>query len=111
MKTIPFNAETLREITEVLKNGGVIAHPADTCFGLTADINSIKGYKKIQMIKGRDYKKPMSIMISVAEQLKMEDYVKLDDFSSYIAYKIFPGAITLVLPKGPKMPKHYFPDL
>lgn len=109
MKVLPFNPDTLEEAVGVLKNGGIVAHPADTCFGLTGDVMNPEAYKKIQMIKGRDYKKPMSIMISVAEQLKMSQYVTLDDFSEIIVYKLFPSPITIVLPKGPAIPKHYFP--
>lgn len=111
MKVLPFTADNLKEAIFILKRGGVIAHPADTCFGLTSNISSKEAYKKIQDIKGRDYKKPMSIMISVADQLKIEKYVKLDDFSSYIVSRLFPGAVTLVLPKGPMIPEYYFPEL
>lgn len=111
MKTIPFNAGSLKKMITVLKKGGVIAHPADTCFGLTGDLMNPEVYKKIQKIKGRDYKNPMSIMISVVEQIKINNYVKIDDFSSFITYKLFPGAVTLVMPKGPNIPKYYFPDL
>jgi len=111
MKVLPFTTDTLKYAVSILKKGGVIAHPADTCFGLTADISSIKAFKKIQDVKGRDYKKPMSIMISVVDQLKMKEYVQMDDFSSFVADRLFPGAVTLVMPKGQKIPEHYFPDL
>ena len=111
MKVVPFNPDTLKEAVSLLKSGGVIAHPADTCFGLTADVMNPKAYKKIQDIKGRDYKKPMSIMISVAQQLQINNFVVLDDFSSFVTFKLFPGAVTVVLPKGPAIPDYYFPEL
>ncbi len=111
MKVLPFNSETLKEAVEILKKGGVVAHPADTCFGLAADLMNEKVVEKIQLIKGRDYKKPMSIMISVPEQLKIRQYVKLDDFGSFVAKQLFPSPVTLILPKGPMIPHHYFPDM
>lgn len=111
MKIVPFNTTTLKEAVALLKNGGIVAHPADTCYGLTGDLMNPEVLKKIQAIKGRDYKKPMSIMISVAQQLRMTDFVMLDDFSSFVIYKLFPGAVTIVLPKGPAIPDHYFPEL
>lgn len=110
MKVLPFNAYNLKEAVDVLKSGGIVAHPADTCFGLTGDVMNPEAYKKIQAIKGREHKKPMSIMISVPEQLNIKKYVKLDDFSSFVAHKLFPSPVTLVLPKGSAIPKHYFPD-
>lgn len=111
MKVVPFNTKTLKEAVNLLKKGGVIAHPADTCYGLTADLMNPEAYKRVQEIKGRDYKKPMSIMISVAQQLHLKKYVKLDDFSSFVANRLFPGAVTIILPKGPDIPEYYFPDL
>jgi len=111
MKVISFNPDTLKEAVDVLKNGGIVAHPADTCYGLTGDLMNPDAYKKIQRIKGRDYKKPMSIMISVPEQLNIKKYVTLNEFSAFVVNKLFPSPVTLVLPKGPAIPKHYFPDI
>jgi len=111
MKTVPYNAGTLKKAVTILKEGGIIAHPADTCYGLTGDLMNPEAYRKIQDIKGRDYKKPMSIMISVVQQLQMHNFVELDEFSSFVVSKLFPGAVTIVLPKGPAIPEYYFPEL
>lgn len=110
MKILPLNPGTLREAVSLLKQGGVVAHPADTCFGLAGDLTNPEALKKIQAIKGRDGGKPMSVMISVLEQLKMRRYAKLDEFSSFVTLKLFPGAVTILLPKGPAIPAHYFPE-
>ena len=88
----------------------MIAHPADTCYGLAGDLMNPDAFRKIQDIKGRDHKKPMSIMISVPEQIKIDRYAVLDDFSKFVIYKLFPGAVTLLLPKGPIIPDYYFPE-
>ncbi|MBN2096056.1 threonylcarbamoyl-AMP synthase [Candidatus Peregrinibacteria bacterium] len=110
MKTVPFNPDTLRDAVDVLKKGGVIAHSTDTCYGLAADMMNPKAVKNVQAIKGRDFNKPMSIMISVPEQLRMEHYVQLDEFSRFISHHLFPSAVTLLLPKGPAVPETYFPE-
>lgn len=110
MKIVPFNLDTLQEAVAILKNGGVIAHPTDTCYGLAVDMMNPTAIKKVQAIKGRDYKKPMSIMISVPEQLKIEKYVTLNEFSKFVVHQLFPSAITLLLPKGPAIPDFYFPE-
>lgn len=110
MKVLPFNADTLKEAVAILKKGGIIAHPADTCYGLAGDLMNPEAFKKIQEIKGRDAQKPMSIMISVAQQLQINRYAVLNDFSSYVVQTLFPGAVTLILPKGPDIPSFYFPE-
>lgn len=110
MKVVPITPETLREAVKILKNGGVIAHPADTCFGLAADLTNETAVRRVQAIKGRSGLKPMSVMISVMEQLKIEQYAKLNDFSDMIQDKLFPSPVTLLLPKGPAIPDFYFPE-
>jgi len=110
MKILPFNPENLKEAISILKQGGVVAHPIDTCFGLAGDLMNPDTFRKIQAIKGRNLLKPMSVMISVPEQLRIKKYVTLDAFSSFVTFKLFPGAITILLPKGPSIPAHYFPD-
>lgn len=110
MKVLPFNPESLEEAALVLKTGGVVAHPTDTCFGLAGDARNPEAMKKIQAIKNRDPKDPMSIMISVPEQMKIGQYAELNDFSAELADKLFPSPVTLLLPKGPAIPKWYFPD-
>ena len=110
MKVLPFNSDSLKEAVEVLKEGGIVAHPADTCFGLAGDFKNPEALKKIQLIKKRDPKDPMSIMISVTEQLNIEKYARLDAFSAEVVEKLFPSPVTLLLPKGPDIPDWYFPD-
>lgn len=119
----------ITQAVELLKSGGILAHPADTCFGLTGDLMNEEVLKKIQRIKGREADKPMSIFIPAwsgeqraessaakksstltAPRLPLENFVLLDDFSRRIWDQYLPGPITIVLPKGPKIPKWYFPE-
>ena len=110
MNITPFNKETLKDAIEILKNGGVIAHPADTCYGLASDLLNQKALKKLQEIKGRDSDKPMSIMLSSIKKEEVCDYAVLDEFSAMVIEKLFPGPVTVLLPKGPKIPKWFFPN-
>lgn len=110
MKTLKPDAGNLSEVIDLLKKGGVVAHAADTCFGLAADLTNEDALKKIQKIKGRDAKKPMSIMLPAYLKLKLSDYVVMDDFAKKVCEELLPGPVTIVLPKGPKIPKFYFPQ-
>ena len=110
MKILPITKEAIKEAVKILKNGGVIAHPADTCYGLAGDFMDDKILRRIQRIKGRDALKPMSIMFHVIQKESLEDYIKIDHFSQKIIDKLLPGPITLIMPKGPKIPKWYFPE-
>lgn len=110
MELLSIDTKSLKRAVVILKQGGVIAHPADTCFGLAADFTNPKALKKIQAIKGRDGAKPMSIMLPAAFKAHLEDYAKLSAFTRAICDKLLPGPVTILLPKGPKIPKWYFPE-
>lgn len=99
-----------KELIGLLKMGGIIAHPADTCFGLAGDLMNEKALQKLQVIKGREAQKPMSIMLPLTLKTELSDYVRLDDFSSMVCDRLLPGPVTIVLPKGPKIPSFFFPE-
>lgn len=107
---VKINQRGIALAVEILKSGGVIAHPADTCFGLAADFANRKALKKIQAIKGRDGQKPMSIMLPAAFKDQLEKFAVLNDFTRTICDKLLPGPVTILLPKGPAIPRFYFPE-
>lgn len=111
MKTLRPIKGTMSKIVSLLKDGGVIAHPADTCFGLAADLMNENAVKKLQQIKGRDAGKPMSIMLPAYMKAEIGNYAKLNDFSKMVCDALLPGPVTIILPKGPKIPKYYFPEV
>jgi len=111
MECIENNAENIGKAVEILKAGGIVAHPADTCFGLAADLMNEDAIDKLKLIKGRDAVKPMSIMLPAFIQPKLNEYSQLNDFAEMICDKLFPGPVTIVLPKGPKIPESFFPQI
>ena len=80
---------------EILKRGGVIAYPTETFYGLGADAGNIEAVEKIYDIKGRDYKKPVSIIIGNNQDLTrfVED---VPEVSRRLMEKFWPGGLTLV---------------
>ena len=111
MKCLDNTTENLAEAVHILKNGGVIAHPADTCFGLAADLMNPESLKRLQEIKGRDKGKPMSIMFPSYMKPLLGEYVQCNDFAHFVCDKLLPGPVTIVLPKGHKVPDYFFPEV
>ncbi|PIZ73724.1 hypothetical protein COY07_01625 [Candidatus Peregrinibacteria bacterium CG_4_10_14_0_2_um_filter_43_11] len=110
MKSLPVTAKTLARAIKILKKGGVIAHPADTCFGLAGDMMNPKVPETIRIIKGRNALKPMSIMLPMGFKKDISNYAIVDEFSQKLIDKLLPGPVTILLPKGPLIPRHYFPE-
>ena len=47
----------IKQVVEVLRDGGVIIYPTDTVYGLGCDINQPRAVEKICRIKGINHKK------------------------------------------------------
>ena len=111
MKIFKPTVGSLSEVIALLKEGGIIAHPADTCYGLACDMMNEKALKKLQKIKGRDATKPMSIMLPAYLKPDISKYARLSDFAAMVCDALLPGPVTIVLPKGPRIPDYYFPEV
>ena len=48
---------------EALWAGKVVIHPTDTVYGMLANIESEQGYKRIYEIKGRNFDKPLALLV------------------------------------------------
>lgn len=85
----------IRVCVDALKLGKAVAYPTDTSYGLAVDTANIKAIKRLYRIKGRDFHKPVHVVVpSVAYAKKI---VKWNSAASRFAKKFWPGALTLVL--------------
>ncbi|MCL1907803.1 MAG: L-threonylcarbamoyladenylate synthase [Holophagaceae bacterium] len=95
----------LERVAELLRKDGVIAYPTDTLFGLGCLASRKKAHERILSIKGRDGKRPMSILCSDFEMLCR--YTRHLETPTYrILKQILPGPYTAVLPASREVPRH-----
>jgi len=89
------NAHLLTKAVRIIKEGGVIAYPTETFYGLGADGRSEKAIERIFLIKGRNAKNPLSVIIGYRSDLR--DLVEEIPESALCLIETFwPGALTLV---------------
>ncbi len=87
----------------IIRENGLIAFPTDTVYGLAADAFSPTAIQKIYLAKERPDEKALPVLIGDPDQL--DDLVLfVSDHVRRIAEIFWPGALTLVLPKGPHLP-------
>lgn len=86
--------EIIYQAIDVLKKDGVILYPTDTIYGLGANIFSDKGVRRVYRIKERSSKKPLSILVSNFDGLRL--VAKVDD-KEEILKKYLPGPYTFIL--------------
>jgi tRNA threonylcarbamoyl adenosine modification protein (Sua5/YciO/YrdC/YwlC family) len=95
----------IRQVAELLKNGGVIIYPTDTIYGLGCDIFQHKAVERICRIKDIDPQKAnlsfvcydLSDLSQYARQLETPVYRKLKHY--------LPGAFTFILEASRQVPK------
>ncbi len=85
----------VKQVVECLKQGGVVAYPTDTIYGLGCDIFNKKGVKKIYQIKQRDPRKPFSFIC--ADLSDVSNYAQVSNFAFKIMKRYLPGPYTFVL--------------
>lgn len=72
----------------------LLIFPTDTVYGLGTPYLDKEGLKQIYEIKGRDFNKPIAILISNLEQVK--EIAKASDNALKVASKFWPGGLTLI---------------
>lgn len=99
------NPNCLNEIIRVLKAGGVVMHPTETCYGFAANVFNENAVKKICKIKGRDEKKPLSILIDSYEMGQI--FGVFSPKAAELAEKYWPGPLSIVIPRTEKLPEFF----
>ena len=95
----------IKQIVECLKDGGVIAYPTDTIYGLGCDIFQHKAIERICKIKNVDPAKAQLSFIC-KDLSNLSDYTKSIDTPLYRMLKNhLPGPYTFILPASKQVPK------
>jgi L-threonylcarbamoyladenylate synthase len=107
MEIIRLREERMRSALErardVLARGGIVLYPTDTLYGLAVDAHNPGALARLRLLKGRETKKPISIVAHSVEAL--DAYVTWNDIARDLAARHLPGALTLVLPAQPSVPE------
>jgi tRNA A37 threonylcarbamoyladenosine synthetase subunit TsaC/SUA5/YrdC len=88
---------TIEKAVSVLKEGGIVLHPTETCYGFACDPFDKKALEKLYKLKGRDAKKPLAILVADIEMAQR--YGVFDEVALDLAKKFWPGALSIVVPR------------
>jgi L-threonylcarbamoyladenylate synthase len=91
--------QELQEATETIRQGGVVAFPTETVYGLACSMTNESGIHEIYRLKGRDFRNPLSAHISNLDQMK-DLAIDLDDRFDKIAQAFLPGPLALIVKKN-----------
>ena len=94
----------LQEAGEILRQGGLVAFPTETVYGLGGDALNPQSSRKIYAAKGRPSDNPLIIHIASMEALPL--IVKeVNDKVRKVAESFWPGPLTIILPKSDAVPE------
>ncbi|MDR1545658.1 MAG: threonylcarbamoyl-AMP synthase [Deltaproteobacteria bacterium] len=93
----------LERVAAVLRDGGVIAYPTDTQYGLGCDLSQKKAIEAIYRLKQRNPKSPFSIVC--ADLTHIAEYALVSNFAYRTVRRLLPGPFTVVLPGSKLVPK------
>lgn len=95
--------EELAEAAQILRDGGLVAFPTETVYGLGANALDETAAKKIYAAKGRPSDNPLIAHISCLEELKpLVAYIP--EAGRKLAEAYWPGPLTMVFPKSDIVP-------
>jgi len=80
---------------QALRDGGVIAYPTDTFYGIGCDLFSKKAIERLYRLKERDPKKPLSFLCPDLSDLAR--YAHVSSFAYRTMRGLTPGPFTFIL--------------
>lgn len=94
---VPADAHGIARAAEMLRDGGLVAVPTETVYGLAARADSDEAVARIYRAKGRPDFNPL--IVHVPDLGAAERLAVVDDRARMLAATFWPGALTLVLPR------------
>lgn len=87
---------------EVLRSDEVVAFPTDTVYGVGAYAFHSEAVQRLYVAKGRSEEKAIPLLIAKADDLSLVAS-EVSDIVRWLAARFWPGGLTLVVPRHPRV--------
>lgn len=102
IKDIRDDIDYIKEAGSIIKDGGIVAFPTETVYGLGADALNSEAVKKIFIAKGRPQDNPLIVHVSSKD---LSNLVKdVPKVAQDLMNKFWPGPLTIILDKKEIIP-------
>lgn len=88
--------EDISAAAEIIKNGGLVAVPTETVYGLAVNSINKKAVQRLYELKGREENKPLSILIASKDEID-KFCENVPNAAYFLADCFWPGPLTLIL--------------
>jgi L-threonylcarbamoyladenylate synthase len=97
------DSQGIKQASQLILQGGVVAFPTETFYGLGADAGDVVALQKVFQIKGREENKPLLLL--VADRAWVQDLVKkISPAAEALIERFWPGPLTLVFEASAHLP-------
>ena len=103
MKTVVITSDNLAYAAEVILNGGLVAVPTDTVYGLAGNALNADAVAKIYDVKGRPSVKPIILLVPGLD-VAGTVCASIPETARMLATKFWPGALSIILPRQDTVP-------
>jgi len=93
----------LQQAVEVLRGGGVIAYPTDSCYALGCQLDDKNAAERLRRI--RDFDKHHQFTLVCRDLSEIARYAKVDNWQFRLLKQLTPGPYTFILPASKELPK------
>src|SRR5437899_3250105 len=102
-EVLPADAAAINKAAAILHEGGIVAFPTETVYGLGANALDVQAVAAIFAAKGRPSHNPLIVHVaSVRDAARLAgDWVAT---AQQLADRFWPGPLTLVVPTSPRIP-------
>lgn len=97
------HASDIQKAVERLREGGVVAFPTETVYGLGADALSPHAVAKVFALKGRPANNPLIVHVTGPDMAAHVAY--WNDKAARLARAFWPGPLSIILPKRDNVPR------
>jgi L-threonylcarbamoyladenylate synthase len=101
---LPANDESIQAALKMLHNGGLVAFPTDTVYGVGALAFDGKAVESIYTAKDRPVEKAIPVLIADAADMEKVG-MDIPEIAYQLAARFWPGPLTCIVPKQPTLPE------
>ncbi|HWM43631.1 MAG TPA: L-threonylcarbamoyladenylate synthase [Burkholderiales bacterium] len=93
----------IRQAADIVRRGGLIAYPTDSCYALGCDRGSARGAERLRRIRGIGERHHLTLMCR--DLAEMARYAIVDDAQFRLLKSVTPGSYTFILRARREVPR------
>jgi len=93
----------VRQAADIVRHGGLIAYPTDSCYALGCDRGSARSAERLRRLRGIDERHHLTLMCR--DLSEMARYAIMDDAQFKLLKSVTPGSYTFILRARREVPR------